>query len=145
MKFSIEELPEGSENEVIIRCHSIDESVRSLIGFLESPAEKLLGFVGAKLCVIDPGSVFLIETMDNKVVIQGEDQVYETRKRLYELEQDLKNYNFFRASKWLILNINKIESVRPLFDGRLEALLKNNKKANISRKYVPILKKKLGI
>ena len=145
MKYAIEQVPAGTDNEVIIRCHSIDDAVQNLIDFLESPSEKMLGFADEKIHLIDPAGIVSIETMDGRVFIHGDDQVYETRKRLYELEQELGDFNFLRASKWMILNISKIESVRPLFDGRLEAQLKNKKKANISRKYVPVLRKKLGI
>lgn len=145
MKFTIEHVPEGVETEVIIRCRSIDDSVRNLIDFLESPPRKLLGFKANKLHVLDPDRVFYIESFDNKIFIHGDGQKYESLKRLYELEQYLGSYSFLRTSKSMILNISKIESVRPLFDGRIEARLKNGEKVGISRKYVSVLKKKLGI
>lgn len=145
MKVIIEQVKEEIENEVIIRCHTIDESVHNLIRYLEAPAQTLLGQIDRKLHILEPEKVFYIESVDNKIFIYGDHQVYESRKRLYELEQDLEGYNFFRASKSLILNISKIESVRPLFDGRFEALLKNKEKVYISRNYVSVLKKKLGI
>ena len=44
-----------------------------------------------------------------------------------------------------ILNLDKIKSLSPAFGGRFEALLKNGEKTVISRQYVGVLKKKLGL
>jgi DNA-binding LytR/AlgR family response regulator len=145
MKVTIENVPEGVENEVIIRCHTVDESIHDLMAFLETPKHKLLGFIDKRLHLLEPQTIFYIESFDNKVFIHDEKLEYESLKKLYELEQDLESCNFLRTSKSTILNIDKIESVRPYFDGRLEALLKNGAKTAISRNYVSALKRKLGI
>ena len=145
MKITIEQVLEDAETEVVIRCHEIDESVRQILYMLKSPERQLLGAVDRELHLLEPEKVFYVESVDDKIFIYGEQQVYESKKKLYELEAELTNYHFFRASKSLILNIKKIKSVHPLFDGRIEALLTNNEKVFISRKYVAVLKKKLGI
>ena len=145
MKVTIEQVSKASENEVIIRYHTMDESVHNLLHFLELPDQKLLGEIEKEMHILDPEKIYYIESVYNKVFIYGENQVYESRKKLYELESELINNQFFRASKSMILNIKKIESVRPLFDGRFEASLKNKEKVFISRKYVAVLKQKLGL
>ena len=145
MKITIEQVLEDAETEVVIRCHEIDESVRQILYMLKSPERQLLGAIDRELHLLEPEKVFYVESVDDKIFIYGEQQVYESKKKLYELEAELTNYHFFRASKSLILNIKKIKSVHPLFDGRIEALLTNNEKVFISRKYVAVLKKKLGI
>jgi DNA-binding LytR/AlgR family response regulator len=45
----------------------------------------------------------------------------------------------------MIINMEKIEFLSPLFSGKLEAHLKNGEKVLISRQYVHSLKSKLGI
>ena len=45
----------------------------------------------------------------------------------------------------MILNISKIRSVAPSVNGRFEAKLLNGESVIISRQYVPVLKKKLGM
>jgi len=64
---------------------------------------------------------------------------------LYTLEEQLSTVNFIRVSKSLLLNINKIYSFYPKLSGNLEALLTNNEKVIISRRYVANLKSKLGM
>jgi len=145
VKVVIEQAPEGGETEVVIRCRDVDEEVRSLLRFLEKPEPMLLGESHDQLHLLDPKEIFYAEAVDGKVFIYADTEVFETRKRLYELEETLEQRSFFRAAKSLILNINKIASVRPLFDGRFEALLKNGEKVYISRQYVSVLKKRLGL
>lgn len=145
MKASIEKVPQGTEEEVIIRCHSVDETVEHILRLLEVQEQKILGLAQDEMHILDPEKIFYIESVDRKTFIYCTQQVYESHKKLYEFEEALKYHPFFRCSKSMILNINRITSVRPMFDGRFEALLNNHEKVCISRKYVPILKQKLGI
>ena len=53
--------------------------------------------------------------------------------------------DYIRISKSSIANLGKIKSIRPDFGGKILATMENNEKIYISRQYVPLLKKKLGI
>ena len=57
----------------------------------------------------------------------------------------LVSFPFMRASKSMILNLDKIRHLSPAFGGRFEALLENEEKVIISRQYVPVLKERLGL
>ncbi|MCM1105081.1 MAG: LytTR family transcriptional regulator DNA-binding domain-containing protein, partial [Clostridium sp.] len=80
---------------------------------------------------------------DNKVFIYCEKQVYETRQKLYELEEALKEKHFLRVSKSVLLNLMKIESIKSSLNGRFMAVIQNEEQIIVSRKYVPELKKAL--
>lgn len=82
MKVTIEHIPETSEDEVIIRCHKMDESVQKLIKFLDSPAHKILGDQGDEMHILDPDNVFYVESVDSKVFIYCKEHVYESKKKL---------------------------------------------------------------
>ena len=92
-----------------------------------------------------PKDVYYFESVDNKVFAYCEKQVYEVRKKLYELESDLSGTDFLRISKSVIVDLSKIRNLSPSFNGRLEALLRNGEKIIISRQYIPALKKKLDL
>ena len=145
MKITIEEIPLGSEPEIIIRCNEPDDSLLQLIYSIKSTNKKLIGITDSQMNIISPNDVFYFESVDNKVFIYCKEKVFESRLRLYEIERDYASWNFFRASKSTIINIGKIKSVSPIFYGRFEALLFNGEKIIISRQYVPILKNKLGL
>jgi len=145
MKVSIENIPLGSEPEILIKCNEPDESLLQLIYSIKSTYKNLIGIKDLQMHIINPKDVYYFESVDNKVFIYCKEKVFESRLRLYEIEKEYQNFDFFRASKSTILNITKIESVSPVFYGKFEALLENNEKVFISRQYVPILKKKLGL
>ena len=145
IKIIIEELPEGAEEEIVIRCSSPDEEILKLIYALKSRRDKLPCLDEGSIVMVEPRSVYYFEAVDDRVFACCESRVYEIRKKLYELEQQFENTVFLRVSKSVIINLAKIKRLNPGFNGRLEALLDNGEKALISRQYVPSLKKKLGI
>lgn len=145
IKITIENIPNGIEPEVIIRCNEVDDSLLQLIDSIKSASKKLVGITDLQMHIINPKDVFYFESVDNKVFIYCQEKVFESRLKLYEIEKVYENWDFFRASKSTILNITKIDSVKPVFYGRFEALLQNGEKVFISRQYVPVLRKKLGL
>ena len=74
-----------------------------------------------------------------------ERDVYECKLKLYELERRFAETDFFRATKSTIVNLSKVKSFGPAFNGRFELLMKNGEKLIVSRQYVPGLKTKLGL
>ena len=83
--------------------------------------------------------------VDNRAFFYCRENVYESKLKLYEFEKLCKDSSFFRASKSMILNTDKIDFVAPSFSGRFEATLQNGEKVTVSRQYVSILKKKMGL
>lgn len=145
MKVIVEQISDIVENQVMIQYHTMDEEMDDLINYLKKSDKGLFGAIDKELYILEREKIYYIECVDNKIFIYGDKEVYQSSKRLYELEDELEGYSFFRASKSLILNIEKIKSVKPLLDGRFEANLINGERVYISRKFVPVLKKKLGL
>lgn len=145
IKIIIEKIPDGVEPEIIIKCNEVDDSFMQLIHSIKSTSKKLVGLIDSRMHIVEPSDVYYFEAVDNKVFIYCKEKVFESKLKLYEIEKIYENGDFFRASKSTILNIAKINSVRPLFYGRFEALLLNGEKVVISRQYVPVLKRKLGL
>lgn len=113
MKVSIKEAPEGTDPHVVIHCHTIDETVDNLLHYLEETPSRLIGEMDEDTFLLKPEKIFYIESFDRKVFIHGKENVFMSRKKLYELEAELGHHQFFRASKWMILNPAEILSVRP--------------------------------
>lgn len=145
MKIIIESIADGCEPEIVIRCNDLDESLLQLIYALKTNGRKLVGQADATTHLIEPREVFYFEAVDNRVFIYCREKVYETKKKLYQLEEEYENAGFFRASKSILLNLDKVKSLSPAFSGRFEALLQNGERAIISRQYVPALKRRLGM
>lgn len=145
MKITIDETPSQSETEVIIKCNAVDEDIQRIIAMLKASDEKILGIANGVTHLVEPRDIFYFESVDKKTFIYTKGQVLETHFRLYELEEKLIKYDFFRASKSTIINISKIKKLSPRFNGRLDVLLENDEKLVISRQYVPVIKEILGL
>lgn len=145
MKITIVDIPPDEEEEIIVRCSRLDEDVIKLLHYLKEGNSKLHLYKGGKIHLISPEDIYYFESVDQKVFAYCGKDVFETKSRLYELEERLPTGDFFRASKAMVLNLNKIQSLAPAFDGRFEALLKNGERVIISRQYVAVLKERLGL
>lgn len=144
-KVTITQIDKREEQEVVVRCHDINGEVVSIVEKLKNGDSILLGIKDGKTFQINVRDIFYIESVDNKTYIYLQKDVYETKLKLYELEEKLKGTKLFRCSKSMILNIAKIRSVSPSVNSRLEASLINGEKVIISRQYVGTLKKILGM
>lgn len=145
MKIIIEDIKDDEEESITIRCNNIDDHILQMIYGIKMNKKKAIGMYEGRIYMIDSADIYYFEAVDNKVFIYCEKKVYESKLKLYEIEKDYENTDFFRASKSIILNLSKIRNLSPAFNGRFEALLKNQEKVIISRQFVPELKKKLGL
>ncbi|MFJ7732865.1 LytTR family DNA-binding domain-containing protein [Lysinibacillus sp. NPDC097231] len=145
MKISLEEISQELEEEIVIRCHEVDDEIYDIIKKLKTENPVLLGHQNDSIHRIKLSDIYYFEAVEGKVFIYCKDNVFEVKQKLYELEELCKGKNCFRASKSTILNITKISSVYPTISGRFEAVLDNGERTVISRQYVPVLKNMLGL
>lgn len=144
MKITIEVAKPGEEDEIIVRCASLDERLLKMIQSLRAE-DKLTGYIDDKIVKLPLKEIYYFEAVDNKVFAYTAKETFEIRKKLYEIEQDYEQTDFLRVSKSTIVNVSKIAYVKPIFNGRFEAKLKNDEKIIVSRQYVSSLKKKIRI
>ena len=145
MKVTILEKKEDEESEIIIKCDYLDENLTKLINQFKNVKGKLNLYKDEKIVFVEPDEVLYFESVDDTVFAYTKDSVYETKSKLYQLENDLPANTFFRANKAVIVNLDKIDSLTPVFGGRFEAMLQNGYKVIISRNYLNTLKELLGL
>ncbi len=145
MKITILDVVAGEEEEIIIKCNQMDDRLMQLVNQFKRGSDKLNVYQDGNIHLIEPQDIYYFETVDQKVFAYCENEVYEIRSRIYELEEALVAKDFFRASKSTLLNLNVIKSLSPAFGGRFEAVLGNGEHVIISRQYVGTLKEKLGL
>lgn len=145
MKITILEKSPEEDDEIIIKCDNIDPKILNFLSNLKSSNTKMTLLKENKINLIEQQEIFYFESVDDIVFAYTKDDVFETKSKLYLLEEELPQNTFFRANKAVILNLDKIKSLSPAFSGRFEAILENGLKIIISRNYVPKLKELLGI
>lgn len=144
MKIKTEQDLSCTEIEVILKYPQKDKQVNRIIDFLQSFDMQIKCDSDNAERMINILDIYYIESVDKKTFVYLENTVYHTDFRLYQLKERLQTYGFVQISKSCILNINALESIRPLFNSRMEATLKNGEKVNINRNYLNKVKKALG-
>lgn len=144
MKVEINYVGSTEEEGAVINTVSLTEELKGAIDILENNCRVIPVTKDDEnvMCHID--RIYYIESIDKRTYIYTKDGCFETKYRLYELEEILSR-NFLRIAKAMILNLKKIRSVKADINGRLTAELLNGEKVLIARSYVKELKERLGI
>lgn len=145
MKVRIENVKSRDDEQILIQCYRVNDELLEIIDFIKSREDQLSGYEDTRIYQISLRDIYYFEGVDNKVYAYLKDQVYEIKNKLYELEELYKKRKFFRCSKSVLINLLKIECVKPALNGRFTAKLLNGEQVIISRQYVPDLKKTLQI
>lgn len=130
---------------VIIQCRQIDDEVKRLKTHIELFDKKLYAKKDNEYRFINSSDVLYFESVDNHTFLYTQDDVMEIKLKLYELEETLSDKDFIRISKSLIVNINKIKSLKPELNRTILATMCNGEYLYISRKYVRSVKDLLSI
>jgi len=126
------EYPEMSKT--VMRIQAVIKSADSVIR-CEDDTDKIV--------LLKVSDIYYIESVDKRIFIYDINKVYRCELPLYQLIEKLNHYGFVQISKSCILNLGVLVSVKPIFNARMEAVLKNQEKLNISRKYLPLIRQKL--
>jgi len=150
MKVVLEKVNTSGEESALIRAVNVTEEIKTAMDLLENncrgiPVAVVVdGGASGETYMLGTDLIYYTESIDKRTFVYTKDKCYETKYRLYELEEIL-SANFLRVSKSLVVNIRKIRSVKSELNGRMTAELLNGEQIVISRSYVKDLKRKLGV
>jgi len=145
VKLRIEVTDGSSEDEVIIRCSSVDDSVQKLQAYILSmSAPKITFYKGAQEYYLPLEEILFFETEGELVFAHTKNDAFRVKLRLYELEDILPHY-FARAAKGTIVNIARIFAInRNLTAASQVKFAGSHKQIYISRHYYGSLKEKMN-
>lgn len=144
MKVSIEVSAQYSEPCAVIYTSAVTDEVQRVINVLKGKDSPVTAQLEDKIAVLQPEDIYMVRIEKGDVVLYGETNKYYSRKRLYELAEQLGN-QFMQISKSTLVNLAYLDNVEAGFNGSLLLKLKNGCKDYVSRKYLPDFKKYLGI
>ena len=149
MKVVLEKVGSQDSEGAVIKALNVTDEIRSAMDLLDNnrrsiPVTDKESMDYGESLMLGTDQIYYAESVDKKTFVYTKDMCYETKHRLYELEEILSS-NFFRCSKSLIINIRKIKGVKSELNGRMIAELLNGEQMVISRNYVKDLKRKLGV
>lgn len=129
--------------EVLIRYAKINKRLKGLIALIRSFDTRIKCKEESAERYVNVSDIFYIESVDKRTFVYLEKNVFRTDYRLYQLAENLADLGFVQISKACILNINALESIKPLINSRMEATLKNGERLHITRKYLDNIRQAL--
>jgi DNA-binding LytR/AlgR family response regulator len=145
LKITVEEIKGITETEIIVKCGKADAKIEELLSLLRFYDDTITGKKNGILHIIRPDEIYYIDTVDDKVFIYTEKEVYEADLRLYEITERFEKVGLIRINKSTVVNLMKIKKINSVLNGKIKAVLANNEAVLVSRQYVAQLKEKLGI
>lgn len=146
MKIRIDVDEKNVEEEVIVRCRQLNSEVIRLQKLLEQSmtnTNQLVFFKGETEYYFSNEEILFFETDGGVIYAHTVDDVFQTKYKLYELEELLPRA-FLRISKSAIVNTDKIYAIhRNLTSSSLVAFQHTHKQIYVSRSYYKLLKDKL--
>ncbi len=134
MKIDIRKIESG-EDEIIIRYREETEQIRAVLDVLRCEGEKLYGKKDGDTVSVIPGDILYIESVDDRIFAYTAGDVIRLEGSLTGIIQKLNDDRFFRCSKSMIINIDKVERLRSLSSNRIDATMEGGEHILISRTY----------
>ncbi len=145
MKIEIHVDKKAEDLEVSITCRQLTADIEKMLAVLRMMNHQLTAKKGDEIYLLDVFQIIYIESVDRKCFIYTSDEVYESEFRLYELEQRLEEYGFFRVSKSFLIHLQKIQSLKADINRRIRVTMSNGEQIIASRQYADELKQRLGV
>ncbi len=145
MKVSVDISPEYREPYAVIYTDKVTDEILRVIDAFGTSKTPITALQNEEdIIVLQPKEIYMVRVEDGDTIIYGAKHKYRSRKRLYELGQQLGK-QFMQISKTTLINLSYMDSIEPGFSGTLLLKLKNGCKDYVSRKYLPDFKKYLGL
>ena len=145
MKVNIDISAEYKEPFAVIHTDKITDEIQRMIDIFSNSETPITALQNEEdIVVLQPKDIYMVRVENGDTVICGAKQKYRSRRRLYELADQLGK-QFMQISKTTLINLSYMDSIEPGFSGTLLLKLKNGDKDYVSRKYLPEFKKYLGL
>lgn len=145
MKIEIHVDEQADDLEISVTCKQLTPEIEKVIATLRMMNHQLTAKKDDEIHLLDTAQIIYIESVDRKCFIYTSDDVYESEFRLYELEQQLEEYGFFRVSKSLLIHLQNIQSLKADINRKIRVTMSNGEQIMASRQYADGLKKRLGV
>ncbi len=145
MKITINIEEDRTDTEIAIACNQLTPEIEKIIATLRILNQQLVVVKNDETHIIDVSQIIYIESVDRKTFVYTSDNFFESKLKLYEIEERLCQCGFFRASKSCIVQLRHIKSLKADIDRKIRLTLESGEQIMVSRQYADELKKRLGV
>lgn len=145
MKITIHVDDQNEETEINISCKQLTSEIENIIATLRMLNQQMLVSGDGENHLLDVSRISYVEALERKTFVYTPDEIYESKLKLYEMEEKLCQSGFFRVSKSCLVNIRFIRSLKNDIERKLRLTLSNGEQIMVSRQYADEIKKRLGV
>lgn len=145
MKITILHDPALKEPEITVSYGYLTEELQELLAEISLADNRIAGEKNGTTHFLNLHDIYYMETVDGKVFLYTAKETFETKARIYQLEEKLTGTPFARVSKSSIVNLKKVRCIAPEKHSKLIMTLLNGEKLLVSRQYLNTIKERLGV
>jgi DNA-binding LytR/AlgR family response regulator len=132
---------EGQPLTVIIEYPKWNESVDNLIKKIGRMDITFAGKSEEREVSISIRDIYYIENVERKLFLYTKDEVFRLNVSMPEIESRIYDTSLVRISRTCIMNTDYLKEIKQIKNSHLEAVMDNDEKLIVSRKYLSDIKK----
>ncbi|MGV3079961.1 LytTR family DNA-binding domain-containing protein [Streptococcus sp. 32226D021BW] len=147
MKVKLAISPEILEDLVTIEAQAMSEQVSHLMTYiqnLDKQRSSLTVKKGEQVYLLEHEEIVRLYLEDRLLQVETVENVYTSNLRLYQVKEDLPA-NFLQISQSEIIHIKQLDHLKLTANGLVKLVMKNGSVTYSSRRYLKVIKERLGL
>ncbi|WP_029177204.1 LytTR family DNA-binding domain-containing protein [Streptococcus suis] len=147
MKVKLVISPEIVEDLVTIEAQAISEQVTHLVSYiqnLDKQRSSLTVKKGEQVYLVEHDEIVRLYLEDKVLQVETVETIYTSNLRLYQVKEDLPS-NFLQISQSEIIHIKQLDHLKLTANGLVKLVMKNGSVTYSSRRYLKVIKERLGL
>lgn len=132
---------EGKPLTVVIEYQQWNDSVENLVRKISLMDLTFTGKSEDRTVNISISDIYYIENVERKLFLYTRDEVFRFDGTMSDIERGIFETGLVRISRTCIMNTDYLREIRQIRNSHLEAVMDNDEKLIVSRKYLPEIKK----
>ena len=133
------------DTEIIVNCETLTPETEQIISALRLFDKQITVTKDNESYFLDISKIIYVESVDRKTFVYTSDDCFETKLKLYEIEERLCNCGFLRTGKAGLVQLKYVRSLKSEINRKLRLTLENGEQLIVSRQYADELKRRLGV
>ncbi|MGQ7519691.1 LytTR family DNA-binding domain-containing protein [Streptococcus suis] len=139
--------PDIVEDLVTIEAQAMSEQVSHLVAYvqnLDKQTSRLTVKKGEQVYLVEHDEIVRLYLEDRLLQVETVENVYTSNLRLYQVKEDLPA-NFLQISQSEIIHIKQLDHLKLTSNGLVKLVMKNGSVTYSSRRYLKVIKERLGL
>ncbi|AGZ24250.1 LytTR family transcriptional regulator [Streptococcus suis] len=147
MKVKLAISSEILEDLVTIEAQAMSEQITNLVTYiqnLDKQRSSLTVKKGEQVYLVEHDEIVRLYLEDRVLQVETVETTYTSNLRLYQVKEDLPA-NFLQISRSEIIHIKQLDHLKLTANGLVKLVMKNGSVTYSSRRYLKVIKERLGL